>query len=300
MTGLQIAMAAGALTGLGVAGLLWRLVPAHPDLGSVLDRLAPERSLTTPVAAAVATTTQDRLGLWAMRTMPPSVVGRHTVRELALLRIPPHRFYGEKALYLLLGLVFPPVAVALLAVVGVRLPVSVPVVGSLALGVGLSFLPDYNVRTDAAAARVEFARALSAYVDLVALERNAGSGPRQALEVAATTGDSWVFTRLAEELARSRWSGLPPWDALTSLAEEIGLPELGEVSDIMRLSGEEGAAVYPTLRARSAAMRASLTSAELARANAAAERMSMPVAVLSVIFLLILAVPALLRVVGTG
>ena len=175
-----------------------------------------------------------------------------------------------------------------------------PVLASLALGVGLSFLPDYNVRSDAAAARVEFARALSAYVDMVALERNAGSGPRQALEAAATTGDSWVFRRLAEELARSRWSGVPPWDALTTLADDLGLPELGEVSDIMRLSGEEGAAVYPTLRARSASMRAALTAAELAKANAAGERLSMPVAVLALIFLILLAVPALLRVLLPG
>ena len=80
-------------------------------------------------------------------------------------------------------------------------------------------LPDYNVRDDAKKARAEFARALGAYIDLVALERHSGSGTRQAMEVAADVGDSWVFPRLGEELARSRWSGLPPWEALHTLAD---------------------------------------------------------------------------------
>jgi Flp pilus assembly protein TadB len=168
------------------------------------------------------------------------------------------------------------------------------------MAIALSFLPDYNVRTDAAAARTEFSRALGAYVDLVALERNAGSGARQAMEKAAEVGDSWVFRRLAEELGKSRWSGVPPWDSLTSLSEELGLAELAELSDIMRMSGEEGAAVYQTLRARAASMRSAMMNAELAKANAASERMSMPAGVLALIFLVILATPALLRVLVTG
>ena len=35
-TGLQLALAGGALVGLGVALLLWRLAPAHPDLADAL------------------------------------------------------------------------------------------------------------------------------------------------------------------------------------------------------------------------------------------------------------------------
>ena len=99
------------------------------------------------------------------------------------------------------------------------------------------FLPNYNAVDDAKKARLEFARALGAYIDLVALERNNGSGVRQAMESAAEVGDSWVFTRLSEELTRSRWSGQPPWDALHALADELGLPELDDFADIMRLSG---------------------------------------------------------------
>ena len=115
------------------------------------------------------------------------------------------------------------------------------------------------------------------------------------MEAAAEVGDSWVFTRLSEELTRSRWSGLPPWDALHTLAEELGLPELDDFAAIMRLSGEEGAGVYATLRARSAAMRTAMLNDELAQANAVGERMSMPGSLLGVIFMALLVAPSLLR-----
>ena len=295
-TTLQLALFSGALIGLGVALLILRFAPAQPDLPAAMDNLAPERALARPDAIPVPANTQDRIGLWVMRTLPVANWGRMPTKELAILRIPVHRFYGEKTLYAVIGFLLPAAAGALVTVIGLHLPIFIPVAGSLLIAAALSFLPDYNVRSDAAAARIEFSRALGAYVDLVALERNAGSGSRQAMEIAATVGDSWVFKRISEELARSRWSGIAPWDSLTSLSDELGLPELAEVSDIMRLSGEEGAAVYKTLRARSASMRAAMMNAELAKANATGERLSMPVASLSIVFLIILAVPAVLRV----
>jgi hypothetical protein len=192
------------------------------------------------------------------------------------------RFYGEKILYALVGTVAAPLLSLLLAVLGWRLPVLLPVGGTLVLAVGLFFLPDYNVRDDATRARTEFARALGAYTDLVALERNSGSGPRQAMEVAAAVGDNWVFRRL--------------WDALRRLSYELGVTELADLADIMRLSGEEGAQIYGQLRARSAAMRTAMLNDEVALSNAVGEKMSIPMSLLGVIFLVILVTPALLRV----
>jgi Flp pilus assembly protein TadB len=157
------------------------------------------------------------------------------------------------------------------------------------------FIPNYNALDEAKEARLEFARALGAYIDLVALERNNGIGVRQAMEAAAAVGDSWVFTRLSEELTRSRWSGLPPWDALHTLATELGLPDLVDFADIMRLGGEEGAGVYATLRARSAAMRTAMLNDEIAQANAVGERMTIPGSLLGVIFMALLVAPSLLR-----
>ncbi len=118
---------------------------------------------------------------------------------------------------------------------------------------------------------------------------------------AAEVGDSWVFKRIGEELALSNWSGVPPWDSMAELADELGLPELGELADVVRLSGgSQGAEIYTILRARASSMRDAIMSAELAKANAIGQRMSMPVAALGIVFMVILVTPGLLRVAGAG
>ena len=297
-TAFQLAVVAGALIGAGVALLIWRLVPAQPDLGDALERLSPQRARRTGTAAPTAGDATQRLGQWGMRVLPPGLWGRTPTKELAVLRIPVTRFYGQKIIYGLIGTAIPALLTALFNAFGASLPIYVPAGAGLVLGGVLFMLPDYNARDDAKRARAEFARALGADIDLVALERNSGAGPRQAMEAAADVGDSWVFARLSEELARTRWSGLTPWESLRALGDELGLSELADLADIMRLSGEEGAQVYATLRARSTAMRTAMLTAEKAKANEVAERMSIPMSLLGVIFLAILLTPALLRVMG--
>lgn len=297
-TALQLSLVGGALMGLGVALLISRTLPAAPDLGDVLDRLSPRAHQPRKEALSGATQTTERLGLWALRAFPAQAWVATPTQALAILRISLARFYGEKVIFGLVGLMIAPLLTTLLAVLGLSIPLVVPVIGSLALGAVMFMLPDYNARDDAKKARAEFTRALGAYIDLVALERSGGSGTRQSMEFAAEVGDSWVFRRLGEELARSRWSGVSPWDALHGLAGELGLPELDDLADIMRLSGEEGAQVYQNLRARSAGLRSAMLNAELAKANEVGERMSIPMSLLGVIFLAILVAPALLRVMG--
>lgn len=298
-TGLQLALVAGALVGLGVALLVWRLAPADPDLGDALQRLSPEHAKRRSAEAThTASDTRERLGVWGMKTLPAGAWGTIPVKELAILRIPISRYYGEKIMFALLGLAIPPLLTTFFTLLGARLPIFIPAAATLGLATVMFFLPNYNVRDDAKKARAEFSRALGAYIDFVALERNSGAGPRQAMEVAAGVGDSWVFRRLSEELARTRWSGLTPWDALHGLALELGLPELDDLADIMRLSGEEGAQIYRSLRARSSGMRSAMLATEKGKANEVGEKMSIPMSLLGVIFLAILVAPALLRVIG--
>ena len=297
-TAFQLAIVAGALIGAGVALLIWRLAPAQPDLRDALERLSPGRARRNDSAPPTVGDATERLGQWATRVLPPGLWGRTPTRELAILRIPVSRFYGTKVTYGLIGTAIPALLTVLFNAFGASLPLYVPAGAGLVLGGVLFLLPDYNARDDAKKARAEFARALGAYIDLVALERHNGSGPRQAMEAAAAVGDSWVFRRLSEELARTRWSGLTPWESLRALGDELGLSELDDLADIMRLSGEEGAQVYASLRARSTAMRTAMLTAEKAKANEVAERMSIPMSLLGVIFLAILVTPALLRVMG--
>lgn len=301
MSALQAAVLTGGLFGLGLTLILSRVLPAQPHLGAALERLAPARGAAGAPGDAQAGGLQDRVGLWVHRHLPGAAALRLPRHELAVLRTPVHRYLGEKALYALIGLLFPTLVAFTVALLGSPLPFAVPLLAGLVLAAVMSFIPDLAVRAAAKAAREEFKRALGAYIDLVALERASGSGTTQALEAAAAIGDSWVFRRLREELARARWSGTPPWDGLAQLADELGLPELSDLGDIMRLSGEQGATVYATLRARSTSLRTALLNDEHAKANAAGERMALPLAALGITFLLLLVAPPVLLVVfGPG
>jgi len=299
ISGLQLAVLAGGLLGLGLTLAVARLLPVEPDLVDALDRVSSPRRRTN-ADVTPRRTRKERLGLWGLRVLPPRLWVRTPARELALLRISVAQFYGEKLIFAGLGLLIPPFLTVLFAQLGLDLPLQIPALASIGLAAIMFFIPNYNAHDEARKARVEFARALGAYIDLVALERHNGIGVRQAMEAAAQVGDSWVFTRLSEELTRSRWSGLPPWDALHTLAAELGLPELDDFADIMRLSGEEGASVYATLRARSSAMRTAMLNDEIAQANAVGERMTIPGSLLGVIFMALLVAPSLLRMVTSS
>ncbi len=295
-TGLQLALLGGVIAGAGLALLLWRLVPAQPDLGDVVRRYSEGSARgTRAVTAAVSTNTTERLGVWALKRLPNSWWGRTPTKDLLLLQIPVHRHYGKKMIYFFAGLIIPPGLGYFLIVLDYPIPFLIPVAGSAGMALGMWFLPDVDARNAARKARTEFSRAMGAYIDLVALERLAGSGPRQSMERAAEVGDSWVFVRIREELARSRWSGQQPWDALQALAADLDLPELDDLADIMRLS-KDGSQVYTNLRSRSSAMRSAVLNEDLAKANAIGERMSMPMSGLGVVFMVILITPALLRI----
>ncbi|MDP3893631.1 hypothetical protein [Nocardioides sp.] len=303
MTALQLAVAFGCLAGLGVTMVVGRLLPATPDLRSAIDRLDP--ALTGPTASSEisgsgVTSLQDRVGIWAQRRAPATVLGRVPASDLQVLQRTSHRHLGEKTLLALVGLLFPGLFALVLAVIGVQLPVVVPVAGAIALAAGLFLLPDLAVRGQAARARREFIRALASYIDLVALERAAGAGSTQALEAAASVGDSWVFRRIGEVLARSRWSGQAPWDGLKELGEQLGIGALSDLAEIMRLSGVESVSVAGQLRARASSLRSALLNEDLAKANEAGEQMSIPVGMLALIFLAMLAAPAALRMLATA
>ncbi|ACZ29874.1 type II secretion system protein [Xylanimonas cellulosilytica DSM 15894] len=293
--GLLTAMLAGALLCGGLAALVMRLFPAqHVALDDAFARITPTTA-TASAAPSADVTRKDRFGAWALRTMPPALWVRTPVRELALLQIPVTRFYADKLIVAGLGLIAVPAATALYAAMGLRLPVTIPAVASLALAALLFFTPNAAVARDAKQARGQFRRALALYLDLVAVERRSGAGVRPAMEAAADVADSWVFRRLGEVLRRTQWSGQPPWDALEQMADELGLPELKDFADIVGLSATQGAAAYDHLRARSAALRSAILSEDLTAANNIGERMAIPSSLLGVIFMALLIAPAVLR-----
>ena len=298
MTSLQLLILSGMLVMAGVGTFIWWASPAEPDLADAFDRLSPRRTPTAPAAVIVPASGSERAGLWAMRRLPASWV-RLPARDLAVLRKSVASFYSDKLAFAGLAALMVPL-LSWLVSWAVAIPITIPVAVTLLAMVAGWFVPDLNVRQDAAQARVEFRRALGAYTDLVALERHGGgSGSRQAMELAAEVGDSWPFRRISEELARSRFSGQQPWDALRNLADELAIPGLNDLADIMRLCGEEGAQVYDTLRARSEAQRNAILTADLGQANEVGERMFIPASLTAVVFLAILIIPAIARLFTT-
>lgn len=294
MTGLQLWMLAGVLVMGGVACLVWFLAPAHPDLSDVLTRLSPTGGPRRATDTATDLDLTDRVGLWAQRHLPVGRV-RMPTQDLALLGRPVHVFYGEKVLAVAIAVAGVPLISALLWVM-LQFPLYVPVLLTVVVAVFAWSWPNIALKDAAAAARAEFNAALGAYIDLVALERKAGgSGIRQALENAARVGDAWPYRRIADALTRSRFAGTGSWDALTELSKELGLVTLDEFAGTMRMAGEESAQVYDTLRARSAALRTELLAAEQSKANADGERIAFPIVAMTMVFVMLLIIPALLR-----
>lgn len=284
---------AGGLTGLGLVLVVRSLVPDVPD---PVTALARRRALTGARAESVVAAPQGRRDAAFARAVDQLGLARYA-SDLQLVDETPTVLLVRKLGYGLLGLAFPPVLASLMALAGLSLPWAVPTALGVVLGVGLFVVPDFDLRHRAKVARADLRAELGVYLELVALERAADAGSSEALERAAAVGDSRFFDLVRDELVRAQLRGEPAWRCFERLADRVGVRELGDVADIMRLTGEDGAAVYSTLRARAASLRGALLTEEAARANAASEQMVVPVALLGVAFLLLLGYPAFARIV---
>ena len=293
----------GAAVGLGLFLLLRAaLVTEQPRLSDALARLdgrAPIGSVR-PVGEVGDRWAQaaGRTGSWAAARLPTTGL-QAPGSALALIGWTPAGYAVRKIGMALFGAAFVPLLTAVLGIVGVHLPVVVPVAGSLALAVGLFLVVDLVVRDQAAEARGQMRRALCSYLDLVSLRRDASEGPTMALERAAAIGDGWVFGRISDALVTARLAGDPPWEGLRRLAADSGVGELADVADIAAVAAQEGASIAPTLRARAQSLRVQLLADEEAAANTASEKLTAPVALLSIAFLLLFLYPALARLMAT-
>lgn len=140
---------------------------------------------------------------------------------------------------------------------------------------------------------------MAAYLDLVALRRAGNVSAEQAMERAAQTGQGWAFVRIQEALARSRVDKVPHWESLARLTAELDLPVLDDLAAIMRQSADDGASVYATLRSRAKNLRGELLTAQATEANADSEKMTAPGALLAVLVMLLIAFPAITRMLNT-
>jgi tight adherence protein C len=283
----------GAGFGVGLWALTIWLVPPRTPLGVVLSRLdptPPPEPILTPSAAGWAV----RAGRPAAR--PLAALGLPSVRlrrDLVVLGVSPADHLAAKAAVAVTGLLAPVVFTGVLAAAGVRPALTVPLLAAVLLAAAGFVVPDLSVRVEAARRRAGFRHALSAYLNLVRVLLAGGAGVDGALTDAAAVGEGWAFDHVQRALTVARVTRTTPWARLRQLGEELDVPELSELAASISLAGTEGAKVRASLAAKASALRVrELTDAE-GHAQAATERMSMPVVVLFAAFLVFIGYPAL-------
>ncbi|MFD5089854.1 type II secretion system F family protein [Amycolatopsis thailandensis] len=286
--------------GTGAGAGLWLLLAwAMPRRPALSDRLA---QVTTGRTAPPIVLTGDAAWVRAW--------GRAFVPGLRMLGLPGTKIEADlrvtgrgtdthlasKAVLATSGLLAPWLLQALLALGGLSLGVEVPLLGGLVLA-ALGFLaPDLEVRAKAVRSRREFRDALSAFLDLVWITLAGGAGVEAALGDAAAVGTGPAFDKIRRALHAAQLTRTTPWATLRRLGEELGITELAELAASISLAGTEGARVRASLAAKAQALRTHQVTDAETDAQAATERMALPVTLLFLGFLGFIAYPAVIQV----
>jgi tight adherence protein C len=290
------ALLLGGGFGAGLLAMAAGLMPRRPGLAEALA------ALTRPAAPVPVVPVEA--GGWAARLGRPAVtvlarLGLPTSgmrRDLALLGRPPARLLAEQATTALAGLLVAPAFAGVLAAGGLPVPWQMPAAGALLLGAAGFIVPALAVRGEAARRRAAFRQALAAYLDLIVISLAGGAGIEAALTYSAAAGTGWAFTRLGAALEAAQLTRQPPWQILGQLGTELGIGELTELAASVTLAGTEGARIRASLAAKAAGLRSRQLADAEAAAQAATERMSLPMVLLFAGFLLLIGYPAVVRV----
>jgi Flp pilus assembly protein TadB len=294
-----VALLCGATAGAGLWLVARGWCPPRPSLVQALAFLRagpePEHVVTTDAQSGGVAARFGRPVARALARGEPSrlLLGRRVRQDLAVVGRSAEVHVAEKSALALFGLLLVPAATALAALGGLHVPLVVPLWGSLVFAIAGFYVPDLGIHTEAQARRRDFRHALGAFLDLVVIALAGGGGVETALTDASSVGNGWAFGQLRHALDTARLARQPPWQALGRLGTDLGVPELSELAASVSLAGTEGAKVRASLGAKAASLRThELAEAESA-AQAATERMSLPVVVLFAGFLAFIGYPAI-------
>ena len=259
------AIFAGAAVGLSVCFLAWTLIPGRADNVAVLGRIEAARTARPWVTVQKPTSDLDWLGKLKTRTgaRVASVLTRRDVeatnlrQDLALIDREFEDFTGASVVGAVATFISVLLFGSLMLAVGVGIPGTAVAPAALVLAVIIVFARLQDVHKLAEQRRREFRRALSAYLDLVAMSVIGGTGLPEALPTAAAVGKGWPFRLLSETLSRARdMSGPRAAPAeLGELGRRIGITELRDLATALSLTGEQGARIGKTLIDRAKTLR---------------------------------------------
>ena len=288
----------GAGFGFGVILVLSGLVPARPPLALALERLHRPGmpTLDTLPSGPRPTVVHQLLGRsWASTSAARRIL-RGAAADLRIVGMSGEEHLAHRLSVAAIAVLWAPACLALTGIAGARVPVSLTMWTSVALAPAGFFIPAVELRARAARQRRSFRHALSSFLDVVSIALAGGKGVEGALNVAAGTGDGFAFRELRAALADARLQGEPPWAGLARLGIELGVPELGELAASAALAGAEGARVKASVAAKAKGLRARVLADVETAAESASERMSLPIVLLLVGFVLFLGYPAVTQV----
>ena len=290
MSPVTVVTLAGALAGTGAWLAFTGWSPSRPPLHLVLGRLGQP---TVEVRPESTDSIDVRVGRWARKI---GLVDRSLTPMRADLRVlhrSPEAQAATIVTYGLLGFLLAPVVAAGGWLVGVHLPVAIPLwsaLGGSVLGLAIAVR---SVKPEAAKRRRTFSHALSAFCDVCGMSLAAGRGVESSIEAAAHAGTGWPFVEIQTALRAGYLRGETPWDALMRLGNDADLADLTELAAAISLAGDQGAAVRETVGSKAKAIRERLTSDVERSAASTTERMGIPATFLLLGFIVFLAFPAI-------
>ncbi|SER08061.1 Type II secretion system (T2SS), protein F [Lentzea xinjiangensis] len=281
----------GACLGVGLWAFAVWLVPPKPSLHEVLATLSAPPS---PVA--------DTSPVWRVKRRIAGIAGSFGL-PTARLRADLTVVGGDVERHLVAKAIGALAGAALVSVIGLALVFRgdglpwVTSAGAIAAFAAVGFLlPDFRVREAAQSRRSAFRHALSAYLNLVRILLAGGAGVDSALADAAEVGTGWAFHQLRQALVTAQVTRTTPWEGLERLGEDLEVRQLSDLAAAVGLAGTDGAKIRSSLASKARALRTrELTDSE-GEARAATERMSLPLVLLMLGFLLFIGYPALVSV----
>jgi tight adherence protein C len=158
--------------------------------------------------------------------------------------------------------------------------------------------PEYKIRQLSKARRRSFLHSFSSFLDLTNILLAGGAGTETALIAAAESGDGWSFEQIRRVLTIAQSTRSSPWIELSRLGDTYALPQIKEIAGSIQLAGEHGARIRTSLAARAESLRYRQMSEVESSANAATERMGLPMVLLFVSFIVLIGYPAVTLVIG--